>query len=340
MHPKPTIGSNADYTARVAAAIDALDRRLKGNYLINGAFQVWQRGTSFVPGSGTYTADRWSVVRSVAGSTASRQTGQANQYALRVQRDSGNASVVEIVTSQSLESFNCYGLAGLPMTIKFKARCGANFSAASSAIALGVYSGTGTDENVAIGYTGANVFISVSPVLSTTQATYEYTGTVPAGTKELAVRVGFTPVGTASTNDWFELEEVQIVVGDYAGNFPYRDYAEELALCRRFYERVQHDGNNLILGVGCVLTTSTAKVDYYFRVPKRAASATFGSSTASGFIFQNGAANTAVTSLGASNINKDSAQIDVGTGATLTAGQAGHLINTNTSTYIEFGCEL
>lgn len=239
MHPTKT-ASGTDYVSRDTAIPNALDRRLKGNLLINGDLRVWQRGTSFVPAAapgGTFTADRWHSTRSVAGSTVSRQTGTSAQYALRVQRDSGNASTAAITLSQSLESADCIGLAGLPVTFKMRAKCGANYSPTSSALAVIVASGTGTDQNIQSGYTGQNNFLNTSFTLSTTQAIFEATATIPSGATELCVYYSMTPTGTAGAADWFEIEEVQLVVGDYAGNFPYRSFAEELALCQRYFQK-------------------------------------------------------------------------------------------------------
>lgn len=45
-------------------------------------------------------------------------------------------------------------------------------------------------------------------------------------------------IGTA-VNDYLQLTGVQIEIGDIATPFEHRSYAEELALCQRYYERIQ-----------------------------------------------------------------------------------------------------
>lgn len=239
-YPKPTNATNSDYPNAIGAAIDALNRRLKGNLLDNGAFQIWQRGTSIaVTSSGNFSADRWGFARGAGatGATVTRQTGVSARYACRVQRDSGNASAQAVVLLQSVETENSIPAAGRTVTLSFKARCGANFSPTSSLFSVTLLSGTGTDQSLlSAAFTGSASPISQTATASTSQATYQYTATVPAGTTELGVQFSFTPTGTAGANDWIEFEEVQLVIGDYAGNYPYRAIAEELAICRRYFQ--------------------------------------------------------------------------------------------------------
>lgn len=237
-HPKPTNGA-FDYPARVGNAIDALDRRLKGNLLDNGAFQIWQRGTSFAAaGSNVFACDRWHFYRAAfaVGATLSRQTGSQAQYCARVQRDNGNAATGAVNFAQSIESINSIPLRSRYLTLTFRARMGANYSPTSAALTASVLSGTGTDESVVSGFTGQATVATSTVTLTTSWQDFTLTAaTAGASITQLGVLFQFTPTGTAGAADYAEIEEVQLVHGEYAGIFPYKTIADELANCQRFY---------------------------------------------------------------------------------------------------------
>ena len=216
------------------------------NPVLNSAFNVWQRGTSFTIASSafTYIADRWQIYRAATGCTVTRQaTGDTTnlpniQYAMRIARDSGNTSTSIIYAAQSMESINSIPFAGKQVTFSFYARAGANYSASGNTLNAYLYSGTGTDQNVlSSGYTGQTAVVSLPATLTTTWQRFTGTGTVAATATELGIYYTITPVGTAGANDYVEITGVQIDVGNVA--LPYRAYGAtyqgELAACQRYY---------------------------------------------------------------------------------------------------------
>jgi len=211
------------------------------NWLINGAFDIWQRGTSFTtPTNQIYTADRWDVYRGGfnAGMTVSRQTtGLTNfQYCARVQRTSGNTVTAAVGFIQMVESVNTIPLAGKELTISFYARAGANYSSTSNALDLTVYMGTGTDENLpAAGYTG-QTSSSTSVTLTTSWQRFTHTFTPASTVTEMGPEFGWTPTGTAGTNDYFEITGVQLEVAGSASAFSRAagTIQGELAACQRY----------------------------------------------------------------------------------------------------------
>jgi hypothetical protein len=183
--------------------------------------------------------------RAVAGSTFSRQvTGDTTnlpsiQYCQRLQRNSGNTATNDIVISQSMESVNSIPLAGKTVIMSFYARAGSNLSSSGSTMFAGIFSGTGTDQNFIAGYTGNATIINQSKTLTTTWQRFTVTGTVGATATEIGVQLGFTPTGTASTNDYIEITGVQLELGSTATTFSRAGgtIQGELAACQRYYTR-------------------------------------------------------------------------------------------------------
>jgi hypothetical protein len=217
------------------------------NRVLNSNFSVWQRGTSFAAASsGTnYTADRWIGYRSVAGGTISRQVTNDTtnlpfiQYCARVQRDNGNTSTALIDFVQPFETINSIPFAGKTVTLSFYGRKGADFSGASSAATFRVITGTGTDQNPIVGYTGLATPATGTATLTTTWQRFTVTGTIATTATEIAVEFFYTPVGTAGAADYFEVTGVQLEAASTAS--PYAPngatYQAELAACQRYYYR-------------------------------------------------------------------------------------------------------
>ena len=139
------------------------------NFVLNGGFDLWTRGTSFTiaassPASfSTYLADRWQTQTGANQAiTVSRQatsdtTNLPNiQYALRYQRNSGQTGTGSLYIVQSFETVNSIPLAGKTVTLSFYARAGANYSATSNALAV-----TGGTIGVVIGGGIGNLTIAM-----------------------------------------------------------------------------------------------------------------------------------------------------------------------------------
>ena len=214
-----------------------------GNGCINGGMDFWQRGTSFAgTTTNTYGPDRWIVYRNAAGSTFSRQTSglEGFLYSTRIARDSGNTSTQTISINQMFESQESYKFAGKTVVLSWWAKAGANFSAASSQMTARIYTGTGTDQNwIQTGYTGQATTLDNLTTITTSWARYSASVAIPSTTTELAILLGFAPVGTAGANDWIEITGVQLEVGSVATTFKRAGgtLAGELAACQRYYIR-------------------------------------------------------------------------------------------------------
>ena len=222
------------------------------NPVLNSAFQIAQRGTSFASGSVTsvptsYMLDRWGCLRNgfAAGGTYSRQntndtTNLPNiQYCLRGSRDSGNTDTAPFQVQQAFETVNSIPFVGKTVTLSLYARRGANYSTLGNILNVTLISGTGTDQNPYTSYTGQANAISGQATLTTTWQRFSYTGTVSASATELSVNFSNSPTGTAGAADYFEITGIQLDIGSVA--LPFRTNGAtiqgELAACQRYYWR-------------------------------------------------------------------------------------------------------
>ena len=219
------------------------------NRLINGSFDIWQRGSSFsnMGSTTSYTADRWSCFRVAytTNITVSQVTGLSqngnNRNALRLQRTAGDTNTQALSATQSLESINSRDLAGQTVTLSGWIRNGVNFSGTS--VGFAIYSGTGTDESARAGYTGGYT-VSQSQLTTTTSfQRFSITGVVPSNANELNVQIYYTPSGTAGTNDFIDIMDVQFEIGSVATPFERRLIGQELALCQRYFNIVGASDN-------------------------------------------------------------------------------------------------
>jgi hypothetical protein len=259
------VKNGATQIALLGQDIDTfLFRPFTKNAVINGAFDIWQRGTSIAIGTFyPYTADRWQGVRGgvVTGMTVSRQTSGLTgiQYCARIQRDSGNTSTQTLQLFNAFESANSYQFAGQVVTFSFYARAGANYS--GGVLSGYVGTGTGTDQNpITSAYTGGASSIIVSATLNgSTWTRYQGTATLPAGTTEMYTQFTYTPTGTAGANDYVEVTGVQVEVGSQVSPFTRAGgtIQGELAACQRYYTRLNTANiTGVQIGYGFGATTS------------------------------------------------------------------------------------
>ncbi len=235
------------------------------NGLINGSFEIWQRGTSGLAGGTSATtgfmADRWQSLRGsfAAGLTGSQVTGTgACRYALRLTRAAGNTSTANISVYQTLETANAVVYAGQQVTFSAWVRAGATFA---GTFAMRILSGTGTDQNVYGGFTGSATVTSVAKTLTTTWQRFSVTGTVSASAAGLAVGFLYNPsTATAGATDYFEFTGAQLEIGATPSPFQPSSgsIAGELVSCQRYFRRYGFGtaSNIVVMGAGSGTTTT------------------------------------------------------------------------------------
>ena len=324
------------------------------NPVINSAMQNWQRGTSFsiaastAASASTYTADRWQTKTNANQAvTVSRQaTGDTTnlpfiQYAYRYQRNSGQTGTGDLDMIQNFESVNSIPFAGKTITYSFYARKGADYSAASSALTARIFTGTGTDQNIYSGYTGTVTTTVVTATLTTSWQRFSGSMTIGATATQIATDFLFVPVGTAGTNDYYEVTGVQIDIGSVA--LPFRTYAGtiqgETSACQRYYYRMGGDAAFQYFGNGTASSTTVGKIFVKNVVTMRTAPTSIDYSTIG--LSDGVAAVTALTALAFDAASKDGQGLTCTVASGLTQYRPYTLFaNNSTSAYLGFSAEL
>ena len=317
------------------------------NGTINGGFDIWQRGTSIAGVTAVnYTADRWMGFR--ADTTFSRQstndtTNLANiQYCMRVQRNSGITATGVVILTQSFETSNSIPFAGKTVTLSYYARKGANYSATGNSLGAYIFTGTGTDQNVLVGYTGAAIPVNASGTLTDTWQRFSATGTIATSATELSVRFEFNPTGTAGANDWFEITGVQVELGSVATPFARAggSIGGELALCQRYCYKVTNDTTDKTIASGGYYASTVFLGAINFPVTMRTVpTAIIVNATSYWGLYANSAIDYGDT-LAMTRASLNSCNLELGGNVSGTAGHAAQLATANAAASLILSAEL
>lgn len=266
-----------------AIAADVSLRPVSHNYVLNSAFDIWQRGATFTYGATAYTADRWRAGRigSVAGGSTTRSTTVPTgfDYSISLQRVSGNTATNGLILSQPFESAG-KNLRGKTVTLSFWALRGANYSATSNLLEFGFDSSSETP--TAVGYTTGGLFApdsddrviqTVSVALTTSWQRFSGTFTIPITTDAFQIWFRHNPTGTAGTNDFVRIAGVQLEEGLFMTPFKKNsgNIQAELAACQRYYYRISPAVSGNIYGTGYGATAASVRAVTQFPVPMRIA---------------------------------------------------------------------
>lgn len=211
------------------------------NYLINGNFDIWQRGTSFTA-SGVYTADRWKQNHNTGAATYSRQNLTPGdipggpRYYMNVNVTSAAASTSNVIR-QRIEGVRT--LAGQQATLSFYAKANAT---KTFHVVISQNFGTGGSPS------GGVQVMSTAQSIGTTWDCYTFTFDVDSisgmniGTNgddylDFNIREGVS-FSTFS----LDIVQMQLEVGGAATPFEDRSLGEELSLAQRYYFKTFSQG--------------------------------------------------------------------------------------------------
>lgn len=261
------------------------DRDQKRNLLLNGNFDIVQRGSSWNPASAVsttkqnYGADRWQFLQATSNSQAfniqgTQPTDPNGYYYLRVQRLNGATLTTPFTIQQSIESVDVQSRAkNKYITLSFYARAGANYSAASSYLVSNIVTGTGSDNTVG-NFTTNTVAATANNVLTTSWK--KFVLTTPSALANTITQLGvsfvFTPVGTAGAADYFDICQIQLEPGTAPSDFEFQQWDQTLRNCQRYYYRISttNGAASTGFGAGQATTATTALINSQFPTRMRA----------------------------------------------------------------------
>jgi hypothetical protein len=287
------------------------------NLIINGGFDVWQRGASFSGLSPySYFADRWQCgISTTCSRSTDTPTDEGFNYSAKLEAGSGG----NILRMMLEDSYRLLGSNSFTFSFWIK----------------GSVASTGGMD------VGDQQVKSFSITTSWTKITQNFT------------EISTTAHG-GSSNDYFDITSsvagdfyitgVQLELGSVATDFEHRSYGEELALCQRYYEKFTF--NSTWVGLGQAISSTRALTfDFYMSRKRVETGYTISISDVSDFRLTLVTGSTSATSSSIAKVAVNSTQftfdVTVPSNAGLVAGNAVNLyIADQVNGYIAVDAEL
>ena len=241
------------------------------NLVMNGGFDVWQRGTTVTTASNSYqnfTSDRWSAY--FAGTYSKQTTTLPNgDYVNYFRGVLGTTGSNRININHFIENGNSI-LSGKYITVSFWLKA----SVIDSQV------------NVKIQTTSGSTFSSYTIIANKYIETsldwkkYEITLKCNNDIANIGARAhGLLEIdgvdGSWANGTTFEIAQVQIELGKVATPFEHRSYGEELALCQRYCYVIGHPSQVIYLGTGSMYNTTAVNLSVPLPVQLRHNSPSF-----------------------------------------------------------------
>ena len=239
---------------------------LDENPIINGAFDIWQRGATFTsPATALYLADRWKIDYVTAATvTVTRSTSVPTvggtvplfNYSLDVDVTASDVSIAAgdvMVIAQRIEGYNYRHFAQRAFTCSFWV-----YATKTGQHSVSFANSAGDRSYVAnytVNVTNTWEYKSVNVTASPTAGTWDYVNGIGVQvrfgllsgsnfqTTAGAWQTGdFTGTSTDvndldSTSNFFRVTGVKLELGSVATPFKHRQFATELNLCKRYYQK-------------------------------------------------------------------------------------------------------
>jgi microcystin-dependent protein len=223
------------------------------NYIINGGFDIWQRGTTAVTANSSYAADRW-MIGSAAGTNSVTQSADVpTTLGMQYSISFAGTSTTNPTIRQRIEAQNALYLAGQTVTLSFYAKS----TVGSAAIKVNTGYPTTTADTFGAGFptaattTADQTALAVTPTgnIASSWTRYSVTFTVSAN----AVRGYQIDIyrESTTTSTTTLITGVQLEPGSYATSFKRngQNIQAEMAACQRYYITGSM-GNTYYIGSG------------------------------------------------------------------------------------------
>ena len=240
--PYGTVNADVIQTSTSGGILGAGNASIMKNRIINGAMQVWQRGTSSTA-IGYQTADRWSFY-----ADSSRTVAQSTDVPSGFTYSASLSGTGSTGFTQKVESVNTIGLVGNSITISFWLK--QTTGAGTNAIALNLYYANSKDD------WNASTQISTSQNFTTTTGWAQYSATFSSLPSGAANGLQVTIVTTSGSAVVFLLTGVQLELGSSATGFEYVNYQTSLANCQRYFQTYGGASANDFVTIGATNSTS------------------------------------------------------------------------------------
>jgi hypothetical protein len=328
------------------------------NRIINGGFNIAQRGTSFVSGANnndTYNLDRWYVLSDGNDAVDITQTTTVPtdaKYSIGLDVETANK---KFGIAQIIENSNCFDAIGQTVTLSFNAKVSSTTKLDNIKCAIIAWSGTAdsvtSDIISAWGAEGTNPTLIANATYENTPANLNVTTSFARYTVSAAVDTSsaaniivfiWSDVTDTTAGDFLYITNVQLEVGSVATPFERRPYGTELQLCQRYYYKQQAADANARLATGYNNQTTTSTALVFFPASMRAAPTALEQSGTAGdyrITHQNTATTcSAVPTFSAADVWGATTLFTVASG--LTQGQGSFARSVNSSAYLAWSAEL
>jgi hypothetical protein len=234
------------------------------NFVINGGFDVWQRGTSSTS-SGVYLADRFLHAFAAGSATISRSTDVPSNEGFTYSLSLASTSATNPIIAQRTESANSVNIAGKTVTLSVWAKS----TVGTGPLSWDTAYPTATDNWGSETLDASGTFAATMTVGTWTRYSATFTANALA-TRGYRVTVYRSVTSTSTTTLYTGM---QLELGSVAT--PFRRNANsiqgELAACQRYYYRSTGPQVFSALTSGFASTTSSATMLFNLPVTMRTA---------------------------------------------------------------------